>query len=817
MIPGRRRTLPAFIMDTAENRLELKVDELRRHCDLSSLGFERSDELTEPKRHLGQDRAIEAMRFGLQVPSDGYNVYLLGPAGSHRHGLAEEIATELAVGRPADPDWCYVNNFAAPKEPRALAFPAGQGKVFETDMRALIEDLRFAIPAAFESEDYRSQLKAIENSTEQEAEALSKELEAEAAKENIGIMQTPTGYVLAPLKDGKVLDEKEFRKLPEETKERIQASIRRLGERMQEQFEQVPQLHKRHREQVRELDRTVISHAVGLLLADLKKKYRELDEVVGYLDEVAADIIDNAKNFLQGEQTPNPFLALGQARTFAQYEVNLIRSTEASSPSPVVYESNPGYHNILGKIEYRVEMGALVTDFRMLRAGALHKANGGFLILDVQRLLSRPFAWDALKQALLTNQIRMESPEETYGLSGTSTLQPEPIPLNIKVVLIGERMWFYLLSAYDSEFDELFKVAADLEDDVRRDPNSIESYALVTAERIRQRGLAPFTRAAIERIIEEMSRNADDAKRLSTHMQSLDDQLDEAQHWARERRSEVVDRQDVDKAVESSRRRLDRVPTRLLDNIARDIMLIDTAGAEVGQVNGLSIIGFGKLLFGHPVRITATTRLGSGDVVDIEREVELGGAIHSKGVMILSSALASRYAPDSPLSLRGSVVFEQSYGGVEGDSASVAELCALLSSLSELPIRQNIAVTGSINQHGRIQVVGGVNEKIEGYFDVCKARGLDGSHGVILPRENAVHLMLKAEVIAAVRRGEFHIYGVQYIDEAIELLTGVAAGVRDEHGKFPEGTVNRLVEDKLLDYAQQRKRYAQKDESDGGE
>jgi len=799
-------------MDMAQNSFEVRVEDLRRTCDLSAMNFERSDELGELRQHLGQERAIDAIRFGLQIASEGYNIFVLGPPGSHRHGLAEEIAAELAVGRPADPDWVYVNNFAAPKEPRAMAFPAGQGKAFQDDMRALIEDLRFAIPAAFESDDYRSQLKAIESGTEQAASELTKELESEAEKEQIGIMQTPTGYVLAPIKNGKVLDEKDFRKLPDEEKERIQEAIRRIGQRMQEQFEQVPRLHKRHREQVRELDRTVISHAVSLLLADLKNKYSALDEVVGYLDEVAADIIDNARSFLQSEQAAGPFAAMGQARSFAQYEVNLIRGTAADGSAPVVYEPNPSYHNILGKIEYRVEMGALVTDFRMLRGGALHRANGGFLILDVRRVLGRPFAWEALKQALLTNEIRIESPEETYGLASTSTLQPEPIPLNIKVLLIGERLLFYLLSIYDPEFSELFKVAADLEDDVKRDADNVAALALVAADRIRQRGLLPFARPALERVIEEMSRTAQDGERLSTHMQSLDDQLDEAQHWARQRKSDLVEREDVDKAIVQGIRRLDRAQTRLLEAIERDLVLIDTEGARVGQVNGLAIVDFGKLRFGHPVRITATTRLGSGEVVDVEREVELGGAIHSKGMLILSSALSARYATDSPLSLRASVVFEQSYGGVEGDSASVAEFCALLSSLSGLPVRQNLAVTGSVNQHGRVQVIGGVNEKIEGYFEVCRKRGLDGTHGVIVPLENVGHLMLRQEVAEAVARGEFHVYGVRYIDEAVSLLTGVEAGERGDDGEFPEGSVNRRVEEQLLAYAEQRKKFAKQEE-----
>ena len=454
-------------------------------------------------------------------------------------------------------------------------------------------------------------------------------------------------------------------------------------------------------------------------------------------------------------------------------------------------------------------MGALVTDYRMIRAGALLQANGGYLLLDAHRVLTRPFVWEALKQCLFAKRVRIESPAETLGFVSTASLQPEPVPLDVKIVIIGERWLYYLLSLYDKEFNGLFKIAADFDDDVERSADNVDAYARLIAHRIDAHKLLPFSDSAAQRIVEERARHAGDSERLSTHIQSLDDLLVQADHWARQRAAERVDTDDVIAALEGKERRFNRVQQRIVDAIQRDTLLIDTSGSCVGQVNGLSVIDLGNYRFGHPVRITATTRVGTGDVVDIEREVELGGAIHSKGVMILSSALSSRYAPEVPLSLHGSIVFEQSYGGVDGDSASVAELCALLSSISAVPIRQSIACTGSINQLGRVQAVGGVNEKIEGYFEICRQRGLDGSHGVVMPYDNVKHLMLRDEIVAAVKAKQFTIYAVRHLDEALAILMGEEPGQRDAQGQFPQDTVNRKVEERLIRYATKRREFAE--------
>jgi len=788
--------------------------DLRKTCDLLALEFEHSDQLPEGEPYLGQQRAFDAIQFGIGMEHDGYNVFVLGPNGSDRHGLAMDLVRKRAAEKGSPSDWCYVNNFADPERPHTLCFPAGQGTEYHDDIHALIEEMRLAIPAAFENDDYRNQLKAIEEITQRELEELWRSLDEQAAKEDISVLQTPTGYVLAPISDGKVLADEEFAKLPKAKRRKVQAAIHRLGEELQARIEQIPKLRKRQRERLKALHQEVTTHAVGVLLAELKNKYGDLPDVAAYLDEIQQDIIENAEHFLQPESSPLPFLTGDASQLFGQYEVNLVVRNERGATAPIIYEPNPSYQNIIGKIEHRAEMGTLITDYRMVRSGALLQANGGYLILDIHRVLGRPFVWEALKQALFAKRVRIESPGDTYGLVSTTTLKPEPIPLDIKIVLIGERWLYYLLSIYDREFTDLFNVAADLDDDLKRTDENVENYALLICSRARNCELLSFSKAAIQRLIEQRARHAEDSERLSMHMHSLDDLLKQADYWARQRNSDLVEVNDVLEAIRQRDRRLNRVQSKVLKAIERDSLLIDTSGACVGQVNGLSIVDLGEFRFGHPVKITATTRIGTGDVVDIEREVELGGAIHSKGMMILTAALSSRYAAEKPLSMQGSVVFEQSYGGVEGDSASVAELCALMSSLSGVPVKQNLAVTGSINQHGRVQVVGGINEKIEGFFDVCKIRGLDGSHGVIIPRENVKHLMLQEEVVEAVQQGLFSVYAVQSIDEAVAIIMGMEAGQRDEDGNFPPNSVNAKVEEQLIKYATLRKKHAEKDEED---
>jgi len=798
----------------ATQQYHVQPDALRIHCSLPA-DFRQSGMEMAAAPYIGQQRAIDAIRFGIDMRQDGYNIYVLGPIGSNRHDLVENLVAEQAKARGVPPDWCYVNNFSNPERPQAVRFPAGQGREFREDMRNLIGEMQLAIPAAFEGDDYRNQLRAIEEESKSKVEEQWKSLNERAAEEGIGVLQTPTGYVLAPIIDGKVIGDKEFNKLPEEKRKEIETAIEHLSDELQERVEMMPKLRKAHRERVKALNEEVTEHAVSVQLADLKEKYKSMPRVAAYLDEVQDNIIRNAEDFQQTETPSVPFLSRDSEQLYSQYEVNLVVDNADADKAPVVYESNPSYPNIIGRIDHKAEMGTLVTDFRLVRSGALLQANGGYLVLDTRRVLSRPFVWEALKQALFARKVRIESPGESLGFVSTTTLKPEPIPLDARIILIGERWLYYLLCHYDVEFSSLFKVAADLDDDVERSDDNVGQYARLVVQQAKDMELLPLNTAAVQRVIEERARRAEDSERLSMHMSSLDDLIEQADYWARQRGATEVDAGDVEKALTERRRRFSRMQSRVIDAIKRDTLLIDTSGECVGQVNGLSVTDLGEYRYGHPVRITATTRVGTGDVVDIEREVELGGAIHSKGMMILSSALAARYAPDLPLSLRGSVVFEQSYGGVEGDSASVAELSALLSSLSRLPIRQNIAVTGSVNQLGRVQAIGGVNEKIEGFYDVCRERGLDGSHGVIIPQDNVKHLMLREDVVDAVRQGDFRVFAVRHVDEAISILTGERAGERGEDGNFPEGSVNAFVERQLVDYATARKSFAKEAMKDG--
>jgi predicted ATP-dependent protease len=787
--------------------LAVPAARLRRGCEPLIAAARADQEKSHELIYLGQERAVESLRFGIQMEREGYNVFVLGPVGSNRHELVLGLTKARASEKGAPDDWCYVNSFSNPERPRALRLPPGQAPEFRDKMHSLIEEIRLAIPAVFEDDDYRNQRKALEAETQKEVKEQLRRIEEQAKKEGIAVLQTPTGYVLAPLHDGKVLDDKEFEKLPSKKQESIHAAIERLSEELEARVESLPRLRKRHHERIRDLDREVTSHTVSVLLEELKADYRDLPDVVSYLDDVEQDIVANAKDFRQEDGATLPFLRQDSSAVHASYAVNLVVSNEFGKPAPVVYEPNPSYPNLIGKIEHRAEMGALLTDFRMVRVGALQQANGGYLILDIHRILGRPFVWEALKQALFARQVRIESPADALGFVSTTTLKPEPIPLDVKVVLIGERWLYYVLSNYDKEFSSLFKVAADFDDVLARSDDNVQAFAWLVSDRIRLCELLPFGADAVARVIEQRVRGAEDSERLSMNIRSLDDLLTQADYWARQRGASSVSVDDVIEAIKRHDHRLSRVEERVVDAIQRQTILIDTSGSCVGQVNGLAVVDLGEYRFGHPVRITATTRIGTGDVVDIEREVELGGAIHSKGMMILSAALSARYAPEIPLSLHGSVVFEQSYGGVEGDSASVAELCALLSSISGVPVRQSIACTGSVNQLGRVQAVGGVNDKIEGFYEVCRQRGFDGSQGVVIPRDNVKHLMLAEEIVDSVEKGEFSIFAAQHIDEAIEILTGENAGDRGSDDQFPEGSVNRKVEDQLIRYARKRKTF----------
>jgi len=793
---------------------------LYRRCDPSSFNFATTDELEDLSlgEIVGQDRAVNAILFGIGIRREGYNLFALGPSGTGKRTTITQFLDQKAATEPVPPDWCYVNNFTHPHKPRALKLPPGYGRLLRRDMEQLIEELLVAIPAAFESEDYRSRRQEAQEEFESRQEKAFNEIQQEAGKRNIAVLRTPSGLFLAPLKDGEVISPDKFHKLPEEERRKFEESIAELQSRLQETIHQVRQWEREAREKVKELDRQVAMFAVGHRIDELRQKYAALPEVVSYLDAVQQDIVKNVNEFREApksEETAQTALLGGALPRFLlgppilrRYQVNVLVDHSESKGAPVFFEEYPTYNNLIGRIEHIAQMGALITDFNLIKPGALHLTNGGYLILDARQVLLQPYAWDGLKRALRAREIRIEPLGQALSLVSTVSLEPEPIPLDVKVILVGDRLLYYLLHQYDPDFSELFKVEVDFNEEMERSPENDLLYARMIATKVRQERLRPFDREAVARIIEHSARLAGDAWRLSTHMLSVTDLLREADYWADKAGNGVVTAADVQRAIDEQTHRADRVRDLMRDNIRRGMILLETTGERVGQINSLSYIKLGNFAFGQPGRVTARVRLGRGEVIDIEREVKLGGPIHSKGVLILSGFLAARYALDHPLSLSATLVFEQSYGSVEGDSASMAELCALLSALAGVPIRQSLAVTGSVSQHGEAQPVGGVNEKIEGFFDVCKDKGLTGEQGVIIPAANVQNLMLRDDVIKAVEAGLFHIYPVKTVDETIELLTGLPAGERDADGNFPPGSVNYLVEARLIELAEKQRKFS---------
>jgi lon-related putative ATP-dependent protease len=791
----------------------LQPDALYRRCDPSLLSFRTTEELPELAQLPGQARAIDAVRFGIGIKRQGYNLFVLGDPGTGKHAMVREFITRAAATAPPPLDLCYVNNFDNPQRPAALRLPAGTAVKLRADTAELVRDLKAAIPSLFESEDYRNRRQVIDEEFKAKQESAFEQLQERGREKNLALVRTPTGFAVAPVRDGGVISPEEFQKLPEAEQRQTQADIEQLQSELERTIRQLPQWDKERRERIRELNREVTMFAVGHVMEELGAKYRDFAEISAFLKAVEKDVIEHVDAFLPGpteRSVPGGEGAsprMGDGDRFRRYHVNVVVDSTGAVGAPVIYEDNPTYMNLVGAVEHLAEMGTLVTDFGLIKGGALHRANGGYLLLDAHRLLTQPYAWEALKRALRSKEIRIETPAQMMSLVSTVTLTPQAVPLDVKIVLVGERWLYYLVSQLDFEFHELFKVAVDFEDDMRWNAETTAAYAQLVGTMVRREGLKPLDRGAVARTIEHSARLADDASKLSMHLGDIADVLREADYWAGEGGRRVIEAADVQAAIDAQRRRSDRVRERSQEMIQRNLVLIDTDGAKVGQVNGLSVLSLGSLTFGKPSRITAKIRLGRGEVVDIERQVELGGPIHSKGVMILSAFLAARYASEHPLSLWASLVFEQSYGGVDGDSASSAELYALLSALADLPIDQSFAVTGSVNQHGDVQVIGGVNEKVEGFFETCAGRGLTGKQGVLIPAGNVTHLMLRRDVLEAAAAGRFRVYAVRTIDEGIELLTGVPAGVRDGSGKFPEGTVNRRVEDRLIALAEQRRRF----------
>jgi len=793
------------------NTGRLAPEQLCQPCAAKQFSFETTDELKDLAEVVGQDRAVEATRFGIGIRQPGYNLFLLGPEGMGKQTIVRRFLEEKAATEPTPSDWCYVNNFDETQEPRALRLPTGLGGKLREDVARLVEELRGAIPAAFETEEYRARRQVIEQEVKEKQQEAFEHLRGEAEKRGIAVAHAPTGIVLAPLRNAEMISPEDFEKLPEEEHKKIESNLGWVREQLRALMREMPEWEKSGRDKLKALNDEVSLFAVGHMIEALRKKYAEHAEIVDFLNAMQENVVANVDEFLTQPESPLAMLAgITQPEGkhgspfLRRYQVNLLVGHDTDRGAPVIYEDDPSFANLVGKVEYMAHLGALSTDFNLIRAGALHRANGGYLILDARKVLMQPYAWEGLKRALRSSEIQIKSLGQMLGAVSTISLEPEPIPLQVKVVLLGERLLYYLLCQYDPDFNEFFKVAVDFNERMNRSPEHQELFARLIATLVREEKLQALDRAAVARVIERSARRVDDSEKLSTHRMELIDLLREADYWAREAGRPVTGGADVQQAIDAQIRRADRVRERIQEEIHRGTILIDTTGEQVGQVNGLSVLELGTFAFGQPSRITARVRLGKGEVVDIEREVELSGPIHSKGVLILSGFLGARYAIDRPLSLSASLVFEQSYGMVDGDSASSAELYALLSALSGAPVRQSLAVTGSVNQRGQVQAIGGVNEKIEGFFDVCRARELTGEQGVLIPASNVKNLMLRRDVVDAVRDGKFHVHAVETIDQGIEILTGVPAGERDASGNFPAGTINQRVEARLVELAEKR-------------
>ncbi len=806
--------------EPAARHQPLDADALRRTIDPATLGFASTAELEPISGLIGQDRALRAIEFGADMKANDFNIFVLGPPASGKATAVRAYLAAKAAARGAPMDWIYVYNFDNANRPRAIPIPAGRARNLEKGMISAIDELRLTLPAVFEGEEYQTRRRAIEQEYRASQEEAFEALTRKAQGQNIAILRTPTGFGMAPMHEGKVVKPEVFNALPDDMKKGVEAKIEALQRELESILEAVPKTEKQRRHRLSELNEEIANVSVIEALDDIKSLFIDLPAVGVHLEALHKDLVRNVGLFLATSEDDSQIVKqpadTSRDPRFRRYMINVVvgNGTEGGH-APIVEELNPTYPNLIGRIDHVAQMGALMTDFLLVKPGALHRSNGGYLLLDARKLLLSPFAYEALKRAMKAGEIRIEQPTETTGFLSAQTLDPEPIPLDIKVVLTGDRELYYLLSQNDPDFLGLFKVQADFDDTIEVSADNCRDYARVIASIVKSHDLKPLDAGAVARVLEETSRMASDREKLSIEIGRVSDIVRESDFWAGKAGHKVVSRSDVARAIEEYIQRSDRLRQRSQETIGRDIVFIDTDGSRVGQINALSVLQLGTFSFGKPSRITARVRLGAGRVTDIEREVQLGGPLHSKGVMILWGFIAGRFAQDVPLAMAATLVFEQSYGGVDGDSASSTELYALLSALSEVPIGQGWAVTGSVNQWGEVQPIGGANEKIEGFFDVCNVRGLTGRQGVLIPKANVQHLMLREDIVAAVRDGKFSIHGVGHIDEGIEILTGVKAGERGADGQFESGTINRLVEDKLQAFAKRARAFGRRSGEDG--
>lgn len=798
--PGEVSQLAARVQSVREST-QLSTEQLRRICEADALGVEGSEEL-DGGGVPGQARAEEALDFGVSMRRPGYHIFAVGPPGLGKHGQILKLLGEAASERDAPGAWCYVFNFEEPRAPRALQLPAGRATELREAMAKLIEALHDALPRALESSEYTEMRRDLDERFERRQKSTLAEIRKKAEAHNVAVVQTPSGVVMAPLVDGEVLGPMAFQELDADERERFEEALEALHSELDESLRSIASQESKHREKVAALEEATVRTEVAARLKPLCESFDEHDEVVAYLKAVEDDLVEHADAFVAGESAGQAGALLGISpaqgadEVLRRYQVNVLFEDRGARGAPVVQEHHPNFENLFGRIDHRAHLGAISTDFTMIRPGALHRANGGFLVLDVRQVLMQPMVWEQLKRALRAEELRVESPAQTLGLFSTQSLEPEPIKLDVKVVLVGERRLYYLLEAYDPDVSDLFKVMADFESAVERDAE-LGGFLRMIAWRREELDTAALSGAALARLVEWGARQAEDARKLSVAVERVDEVLAESD-WQRERRgAERIDATDVQAALEARRRRASRLRDRVEEAIERDILHVQLDGRAPAQINGLSVVELAGERFGRPSRITASAQVGAGQVLDIEREVELSGALHAKGVLILGGYLGQEFGKDRPLALSARLVFEQSYGGVDGDSASVAETLALLSAISGLELRQDLAVTGSMDQHGRVQAIGGVNAKIEGYFEICETRGLTGTQGVVVPASNAQHLMLSERVVEAVRAGTFFVYAVETLRQAVTLMFDQPAGRRTDAGTYEEATVFYEVDRRL--------------------
>ena len=788
----------------------LSPEDLRWRCDTGRMPFETTAELEPLANVSGEHRWIEALKLGTAIRRPEYNIFAVGGEGIGKSYLSQRFIEAEAAKQPPPDDWCYVYNFQQPHAPEVLRLPTGRGRPFQADIEQLVDDLREVLTATFEGEEYRSHRQLIEQELKDRQEQAFGEIEREAQHNAIAFLRTPMGFSFAPMQNGNVMQPQAFQALDEAERSAIEQKIKALQDRLQDLLQQIPLWVKQSQDKLRELNQDTATYAVSGLIASLEETYGDVPEIPEHLQALKSDMVANAEAILTmaAQMQQQPQANSGQNPLLRRYGVNLIADNADLQHAPVIQEDNPTYERLLGRVEHRSEMGTLTTDFSLIRSGALHRANQGYLLIDARRLLSRPMAYEGLKQALRSSTIEIEPIAQLYGLPSTVTLQPESIPLNVKVVLLGDRMLHHMLSEFDPEFRELFKVIADFDEDIARSDDVLADFHRVIAGIVRNADIRAVDAGSVGRLCEFSVRMASDSEKLSLKIDTLREVLIEADYYAGLAGRDVVTAADVEQSLDRREFRVDRIRERIQEEIGKGTIRIESEGAVSGQMNGLSVLQIGDFAFGRPSRITAQVRLGSGNVVDIEREVKLGGPLHSKGVMILGGYLGAKFGTELPLSLSATLVFEQSYGGVDGDSASAAELITLLSAIAQIPLAQHFAMTGSVDQMGRVQAIGGVNQKIEGFFDVCDARGLTGEQGVLIPATNRRHLMLHDRVVAAVAAGKFHIHAVETVDQAIEILTGLPAGTPDANGTYPDGSFHRRVADRLKELADARRTFA---------